>query len=496
MIWKQVVKYVPVNVAALVISFGTIAILTRILSGAEFGRYALAIATMHFMHMATFTWVEAAMARFYARAEREEDMASHLKTLYISGIIMSALGLGGFMALVFALPLEPLMKTLIGFALTSTCFTLIYNLGMEAHRAGHRIGRYSAIHSSQSLIGFVIGISLIMLTPLREQAPFIGIIIANIVALAIDLPFMLKRMKGGKVESARTKTYFLYGLPISISLMLAYMLSQGDLFIIKYIFRQTPEAADILVGQYNAGYNLANRTLDMVFIWVGMAVTPIIVTALEQEGAEKAKAIMKNYGATLLLLVMPASIGIALVAEPAGFILGESVRAEAVKIMPWIAIAGLMNGLISYYVQRAFMLSKNTGVLAMTLVPPVIVNISLNFILIPKYGIMGAVWATLAAYSIGLVLSFIVARRYFPLPVPVKAFLQTSFACAVMAGIVLALPIPENTPDIIELIVKGSVGGAVYVLVAFATNTANCRDLVKDLLGKLKARKADKLAEA
>ena len=70
MIWRQMLGYIPVNVANIIVSFGTIAILTRLFDGAEFGRYALAVASMHFIHMTLFSWVEAAMARFYARAER------------------------------------------------------------------------------------------------------------------------------------------------------------------------------------------------------------------------------------------------------------------------------------------------------------------------------------------------------------------------------------------------------------------------------------------
>ena len=54
-----------------------------------------------------------------------------------------------------------------------------------------------------------------------------------------------------------------------------------------------------------------------------MAVTPIAVTALEHDGIEKTREILKNYGATMLLMILPAATGVALVAEPAGFILGR-----------------------------------------------------------------------------------------------------------------------------------------------------------------------------
>lgn len=484
MIWRQMLGYIPVNLANIVVSFGTIAILTRLFSGEEFGRYALAIASMHFIHMALFTWVEAAMSRFYARAEADHETASHLKTSYAICAVIGLIGLPILLGLAFLLPVDAHMKTILAFALGSTCLTLIFNIGMEAHKAAHHIGRYSAIFSSQSLLGFSVGILLILATPLRETAPFYGIIIANIVAICIDFPFMWRRMKSGKVEAKRAISFFTYGMPICMSLMLTYILSQGDLFFIKYFM------GDTAVGEYNAGYNLANRSLDVLFVWVGMAVTPVAFTTLETHGIEKTKEVLKNYGATMLLLILPAATGIALVAEPAGFILGQSVRAEAVKIMPWIAFAGVMNGFISYYAQRAFMLSKNTGILAFTMIIPVLINIGLNLYLIPIHGLKGAVWATIAAYGVGLVLSLAVARRYFPLPLPFKALAQTSLACVAMAAGVLALPDQiDALPDLLHLLIKAGVGACIYGLVCYAINAANCRDLIHDLVGKLRDKK-------
>jgi O-antigen/teichoic acid export membrane protein len=473
MIWRQMLGYIPVNLANVIISFGTIVILTRLLDGDEFGRYALAVASLNFVHMIIFTWVEASMARFYARAKRRGKLASHLKTSYAAAITMGIAGLPILMALVYVLPISATMKTILAFAFASTCLTLVYNIGIEAHKAAHRIGRFSAIHSTQSLLGFSVGIILILVTPLREAAPFIGIVFGNLLAVMIDLPFMLKRTKGGKIEKDRALAYFTYGMPICFSLFLAYILSQGDLFFIKYFM------GDLSVGEYNAGYNLANRSLDVLFVWIAMAVTPIAITTLEQEGVEKTKEILKKYGEFLLLIILPAATGIALVAEPAGFVLGTSVRDQAVRIMPWIAFAGVMNGFITYYAQRAFMLSRKTGTLAATMVLPVLINVGLNIWLIPIHGLMGAVWATLIAYGIGLVLTIIVAKRSFPLPLPFKALVQCTFACLVMVGIVLALPAKLNEfPDVFELIVKSGVGAVVYCFVAFAINAANCRNLV------------------
>ena len=478
MMSRSMLAYIPVNLANLLVSFGTIVVLTRLLGSEEFGRYALAVITMQFVHMGIFTWLEAAMARFQARAEREEDENSHLKTIYAYALRCVLIAFPVMMIALWALPLSQSMKTLMVVALASTTLQVFFNLGMEAHKAAHRIKRYSFAYSTQTLMSFTIGILLIVMTPLREVAPFVGIIVALSATLIIDLPFMLKKMKGGEVQTVKANTYFRYGMPICISLLLAYALNSADMYLIAGIMGESS------AGQYNAGYNLANRSLDIIFIWIAMAATPIAVTLMEKEGVERSREIMKDYGASLLWIAMPAATGIALVSKEFGFILGESVRAEAVTVMPMIAFAGVLNGLISYYAQRAFMLSGKTSMFMWAMVPPVILNIALNLWLIPIHGLMGAVYATVISYAVGFVLAVAIARRFYPLPIPVRATLEIGFACACMAVAVLALPDTSRLPDFIALIIKAAIGATVYGTVCMAINAANSRTFIKGLIEK------------
>lgn len=492
MIGRSMLAYIPVNLASLIVSFGGIVILTRLLGSAEYGRYALAMITMMGLHMGFFTWLEAAMARYQARAEREGDVNTHVKTLYVYALRTAVPALAFFWLTIYILPgLNPDLKTLLYVALTSTTVQLFLNLGMEAHKAAHRITRYSASYASFQLMSFTIGLILVVLlrkqgTLSPETGMFFGILIATLVVLLIDLPFMLKQMRGGgKVEIDRAKMYFTYGMPISISLILTYILSSGDMYLITHYLGESA------AGEYSASYNLANRSLDILFAWIGMAVTPVAVTAFEKDGLEKTKRVLKDYGATLLWITLPAATGIALIAEPAGFILGEEVRQGAVKIMPLIAFAGVMNGMICYYAQRAFMLSGKTKMFVWAMVPPVLINIGLNIWWLPMFGdIKAAVWATVIAYAVGLVIALAVGRRYFPIPIPVKAIAQILLACGIMAGAVVSVPIPENAPDFVEVLIKAGVGIAVYSLFCFSTNTAGCRGIIQNIYYKIRPGKA------
>ncbi|MEL6687869.1 MAG: polysaccharide biosynthesis C-terminal domain-containing protein [Pseudomonadota bacterium] len=486
---RTLIAYLPVNLANILVSFGLIVVLTRLLGSEEFGRYAIAMITLQFVHMGAFTWLEAAMARFQARAEREGDVANHLRTLYVLGTVLGIGLIALFLAIIFLLPLSQALKTVLAFAIGSAGLQVVFNLGMEAHRASHRIIRYSLTYSTQTTLSFSIGIALVLFTPLRESGPFLGISIGLILAMLVDLPFMLRRQKGGQFQADRAKRYAAYGLPLCVSLLLGYMLNTSDVYVIAAIMGEAS------AGQYNAGYNLANRTLEIMFVWISMAMTPAAITAFEKDGSEASQDVMRSYGASLLWLAMPAAVGIALVSKDAGFILGESVRAEAVTVMPFIAIAGLINGLLTYYVQRAFMLSGQTKVIVWTMIPPVIINLALTILLVPQYGLMGAVAATIIGYAMAFVIALAAARRSYPLPIPVIATLKIAFACGVMALCVLALPLQGFEPGFVTLMIKAVVGGLAYVATCWVFNAADCRTLILTMLDRFRTRSIVEAAE-
>ncbi len=489
MLGKSILSYLPVNLANMVTAFGTIAILTRLLEPSDFGIYAIAMITLQFVHMGLFTWMEAAMARFQARAEKENDVASHLKTLYSLALMTGLIGFGAIMCAITFTPINSDLAFVLYFALGSASLQIIFNLGMEAHKAAHRIKRYSIAYSTSTLISFSLGVLFVILTPLKAAAPFAGIICGLIIVGGIDFIFMWKQMRGGKYQPQKTKTYFKYGAPLCIGLLLSYALNSSDVYLIAAMMGEAS------AGEYNAGYNLSNRTLEILFVWVSMAVTPVAVTAMEKDGTEKSQSILKNYGATLLWIAVPAATGIALVSKDAGFILGEGVRDNAVMVMPWIAFAGLINGFMTYYVHRAFMLSGKTHKYVWALVLPVILNLGLNLVLIPKFGLMGAVWATILSYALAIIIATILGRRDYPLPIPVRAAFEIGACSAIMAAVVQMLPLDGMKPGLITLIIKGTTGIIIYLIACLILNIANCREIIRALISKFRSRSIIEVAE-
>ena len=81
MIWRRLFGYFPASLAGGLASFGAVFALTRLLSPAEYGFYALALTTMGVVYTLSITWAEAAAYRFAGEAEAKGRTPDHIRTI-------------------------------------------------------------------------------------------------------------------------------------------------------------------------------------------------------------------------------------------------------------------------------------------------------------------------------------------------------------------------------------------------------------------------------
>jgi O-antigen/teichoic acid export membrane protein len=442
MFWRGVWGYLPANIVSGVTGFLGLFLFTRLLHADEYGQYALAFAVMTLSHVAVFTWLEAGMARFWA-AERGPDLTDHFHSLYRATLILSA---------VFV-PVAGLGK-----------------LAQEHFRAAGKVGRAATVDIATAVGGLALGIGF-ALAGTGGAAPMLGLSLAPLLILPFVLPGEWHLGRGGTYRRERLARYASYGFPIAASLALALVLTSTDRFLLALFLD------DAAVGAYHAAYSLSNRTLDVLFIWLGSAGGPALVMALERGGRARLDEAAREQASLFLLLALPAAVGLALTAHPlAELMIGKELRAATASVTPLIALSALMAGLTTYYFGQAFTLGRNTRALFLTMAIPAGANVVLNLVLIPVLGLTGAALATALSYSLGLAAAILIGRRVLPLPAPWPALLRCGVATAVMAAVVLVMPSPGGLP---ELLLKAGVGTLVYGLVAVALDAAGVRGVLK-----------------
>ena len=452
MFWRGVVGYLPANLVQGVVGLLTIVTFTRLLTPAQFGAYAIGFSVMSLVHTAVFVWNEAAMARFWAGAAERGDQGDHSAAIYRAwGLLLLALPLAAGVAWLWPMSADLRHAVLAG--LLAVAPRSFVKLAQERRRAAGEVRGAVMLDMGQTLGGFALG-ALLALLGLGGAAPLLGAALAAVACLPFIAPGERALAGMGRAEAARLREHALYGLPVALSLILALVLASTDRFLLAHFLDEAT------VGVYHAGYSLANRTLDVTFIWLGAAGGPALVMALERGGREALAHAAREQAELMALLTIPAATGLALVAAPlAQLMIGPQLSAGAAHVTPWIALSGLLGGLTTYYFHQAFTLSRRTSLLSVAMCVPALANVLLNLLLIPRFGLDGALWATPASFALGLLASALMGRRSLVLPVPWLTVAQAVGASGVMALAVTRIP---SVGGLLELLLKAAVGAVVY----------------------------------
>ena len=352
-------------------------------------------------------------------------------------------------------------------------------LAQERRRAAGEVRGFAVFDMVQTGAGFAIGAGLALIG-LGAAAPLAGAGAASAICLFWALPSEIKVARSGKFERKRLATYAAYGLPVSMSLMMSLALATTDRFVLAGYLN---EAA---VGAYHAGYSLSNRTLDVMFLWLGMAGQPACIAALERGGREALRRTATDQASMMILIALPASVGLMLVSNPlAHFMVGPALADRAATVTPWIAVGALLSGMTTHYFNTAFTLARRTRRLFVAIAIPAAANLALVLFLVPRYGLSGAMWATAASYGIGMIASIVLAQGEIALPIPWVTLAKAGAATAAMALVVWRLP---SGGGLVELFSKAAVGGVVYALAALLLDAGGTRERGLSILGNLRSR--------
>ncbi len=473
--------YLPANILQGLVGFATLTVFTRILSPDDYGRYAMAFGVWSLAQTLCFTWIEASMARFYPAESRTDIEAPQLYgTLYRLFIFMAV-----FFTLAAALglwlwPAAGPLKLAIGASLGTVIFRSLLKLVQEQRRSEGRVAQASLLDMLVTGGGFVLGIMCAM-AGLGGGAPVAGIGLVCLIALPFAAREDWGRALRGTFDWQKAKTYIHYGFPVSASLILSIGLYTVDRFLIAHYMHSDAEA-----GAYHAGFSLASRILDVLFIWFGAAGAPAMVHALETQGEAGLKAVAHRQISTMAFVLLPAVGGLIMVAPAlGGLLIGEDLRRDALSVTPLISLGALFSGLNTYYFLQAFTLAKRTRLLVAAMAIPAIANIVLNVLLIPRMGLMGAAIASCLSFAIGLLGSWLLGLKTLALPVPSLPLLKIGLATAAMMAVLWIMP-PNG--GLIELVLKGATGVTIYAALTWVLDLNGMRAPTLRIINRLRTR--------
>lgn len=428
-LFKQTFIYGLATVLPRMINFFLVFLYTTegvLSSVAEYGRVNIIFSYFVLFNVILAYGMETAFFRFYSK---EGDKNKVLSTATISLLISS---LSFFcIALIFQNQIANLVEInakYINLVIWILLLDALVIIPFAWLRATEKPMRYALIKILNVLVN--IGLNLFFLLALADLAKdhsvfqFIYIpnfevsyvFIANLVASALTLILMASfyTKVSFNFDSALWKKMIRYAWPVLIA---GIAFSINETFDRILLDRLLPEdIAETQIGMYSACYKLA---LFMTLFATGyrLGIEPFFFSHSNSENPQK------NYARILEFFVAIGSVILLTVTVFADVIKPIVIRSEdywgAMWIVPIILIANFCLG-IYHNLSVWYKITDRTKFGAYISVFGAFITLAINILFIKEYGYKASAVATLAAYGVMMLTSFLLGRKYYPIPYNLK----------------------------------------------------------------------------
>ena len=234
-----------------------------------------------------------------------------------------------------------------------------------------------------------------------------------------------------------------FSLPIIPSILSAWILNLSDRIFIERYF----SAAD--VGIYSLGYQIAGLVL-IFSVAFKKAYDPYFYKIANTEEKKKAKEKLYKTNFVFIVILLLVSFVFSLFAREGIMLFFSTDYYNSIQIIPVISLAYLISQNSALLNVMMYQKKKTKIVMYITLGSAVL-NILLNYILIPRIGIMGAAYATLISFFAVFISSYFMAMKTFFIPYNWKEIIP---AFAILVGIYLVFTFSEIQSIFLSIVLK------------------------------------------
>lgn len=273
----------------------------------------------------------------------------------------------------------------------------------------------ASTYASIRLAGLALNLVLCWFFVARMGLGVAGVFLANLMAsslsLALLIPVLLRRVDGGP-ELALLRPLLAFALPLVPAGLASMVVQVADRPILGVYFDSAT------VGVYSASYKLGVLMMLVVTMF-DQAWKPFFLQRAARPDIDALMARVLTWfaaGAAWVFLAIALLAGPAVTAPLfAGKPLIHPLFWGGLPVVPIVTFGYLLAGF--YYVMLApLMVAGRTGAVAVATACGAAVNLAALLLLIPRWGMLGAAWATAAAYAAMAATVWLQGRAARPVP--------------------------------------------------------------------------------
>ena len=449
--------------------------LTWLLTPEAYGLYGLGLTIVVLVAGIFFDWHGLSFMRFFqANAENPVFMPTVVQTFVL--LCLASLVLVPLVLLATAFgPGDKDYRLLIAVSVPGCWAYAWFELAARIQVAQFRPMRYFWMNLVRNLL--ILGFGLAAAWAWHSAYPVLasGFIAMFAAGLLFRIPYL--SLLPSRFDTATARRLFVFGWAMALVRALAAASFALDRFLLEAL------VGTDAVGFYTAAYQLAQTTIITIGAGIGSATYSLAVRAVESGDTAAVGRQLARNSSLLLALLLPASIGAAMVSPTlAKLFVGPDYVGPVASMTTWMALAAFFSGYRANYLDHAFQLGHKTHRLLAVFAVIAVANLILEIVLIPPFGAVGVAIANLIAGAIGLLAAAWAARSVMAMPI---AWPDAAKTCIAVAAMALFLWPFYGNGDLLSLAVAVIGGAAVYGAVLLALNAMDLRNAV---LRRLKRR--------
>lgn len=382
------------------ISVFTVPLFTRLLSTEQYGLLALYQSWIGIIII--FTTLNLQYGSFNtAMVKYEEDRDTYISAISGLCLLLTCLWACIYFLLSSSINVLTGLPTFLMFVLLlETLATTILGFWTGKKRFDYQYKGFILVTLLMSVLSPILGI--VMVTNVSIENRGSARILSNaLIVIVIGVIFFIYNVLKGK--KLFVKKYWKYALSFNIPLI-PYYLSQ-------VVFNQSDRIMiSRMVGNDKAGiYSVAYQIsiiLSFVLNAINNSYVPWVYKKMKEKdygGIDKATNIIAGLMAALLL-------GIVIIAPEIILIMGGQAYYEAIWIVPPVAATVLLTFYTQLFINIEFYFEEKNYLVAGSILSA-LVNIILNFLLIPKVGYIVAGYTTLISYLIFCLMNYFCMKK-------------------------------------------------------------------------------------
>lgn len=410
---KNSLYYTLANIIPQFVGFLFLPIYSVYMSTSDFGIVsAMETLTYIFSIIACFS-IDRAAQRFYFDTREQDKQKKMLSTLFVSTIIFSIAFI--FIGLLLKPLLQPVFSSIEFYPYFVFCILTVSlnNLSLitsNFYQISEQPKKYMYLKITRLLSKIIF--TMVFVVVLMDGAK--GQLKAEFFSAFLFMPiyiYIAHRNFGWRFDFIVLKDALKFSWPFIPTLLVSWVLTLSDrVFLDKY-------SGLVNLGIYSMGYKIS-MAVFIVSSAFAMAYTPIFYKLANKTNQNESKEkifLYSWYASIFFILIM---FVFSLFTKELVEVMLDQEYHDSYSVIRIILIAHLFSAITSITSGLYIMQAKLTKLNMIVSLKVAVLNVILNYLFIPDYGIYGAAWATVLSMIVLAILMYRGSRQGYFVPVP------------------------------------------------------------------------------